>query len=170
MALEIERKFLICCYNTILLSDLFKIEPKKIGRFLINQSYIRADKEVEIRLRKVTDLDKTVNTTKFFLTIKGDGNTIREEHEIEISSNLYINLRPVHSYPLAKIRYAYAIDGYKFFVDTIRDPIERTYVEVEFTDPEVARLFKPERYFKFDKEVTEDPAHKMKNVWLEFCS
>ena len=74
--LEIERKFLM---------DGFPIGLEVISEVEIEQGYISFDPEV--RIRKATD--RYTGKEEFRITIKGNGDLIREEIETTISSDFY---------------------------------------------------------------------------------
>lgn len=164
--LEIKRKFLIGENVDLKYIPFLNNNYIKKGEYIINESFFHIDKNSEIILRSITDTQKNHHQYKFEFELKDNGILMHETHTIEISSSLYKSLAPLDK--IRKIRTTYEIDNYEIYVDSIRDPFERTYLDVAFNDPEVAILFEPERYFNFDQEVTDLDEHKLKNLYQEY--
>ena len=155
---EIERKFLVdlnILYDTVDLS--------RYKKYSIEQAYLSVE-ENEIRIRKITNSFKLISC---FMTIKSNGNLVRNEIEFKIKNSKYFNLIDSKMYSggiLNKERYRIAIQN-----DLIAE-FDKYYgnlyglllVEVEFSSKEEAKAFmKPEW---FGKEVTNDANYKNRNL------
>lgn len=149
--MEIERKFLV--------KELPKFLKSK-KNVSIEQSYLSFDPE--IRIRKWG--------SKYFLTVKGNGDISRDEFEIEITKAVYDEFFPKvigrtilktrYSIPMydtvQNIAYIAELDIYK----NIKYP--ECTVEVEFETEEEAKLFNVPKWF--GKEITYDKKYKNKNL------
>ena len=78
MTKEIERKFLLSEWPT----KISGLTPN-----LLEQGYLALDPEgKEVRLRK--------NGHQFWLTVKSDGDMVREEYEVELNETQFLKLWP----------------------------------------------------------------------------
>lgn len=136
MNIEIERKFLVKT-----LPDL-----KKHKKSYILQRYIAS--EPEIRLRKLDN--------KYIITKKGDGTSIREEEEIEVSEEVFEFLGGYEKNNfIEKYRYYIPLEsGLIAELDEYLDYLEGFFtVEVEFKNISDMKSFKPPIWF--GEELTE---------------
>ncbi|MDE6280988.1 MAG: hypothetical protein K2M15_04230 [Oscillospiraceae bacterium] len=150
---EIERKFLIDSFPTNL--------PLK-RQHQVYQAYLSLDPEVRIR-RNVKDGQDTAH----FLTIKSGHGLIREEVELDISKAHFYALAKMIGHPFVSkdFRVYQLPDGLELecsLVDQGMDS-EFMYAEIEFPNVDAAKSFTGLPIFK--REVTEDPAYRMKNYW-----
>lgn len=150
---EIERKFLI---------DSFPADLPLIRQHQVYQAYLSLDPEVRIR-RNVKDGQDTA----YFLTIKSGHGLVREEVELDISKAHFYALAKMAEHPFVSkdFRVYQLPDGLDLecsLVDKGKSS-EFMYAEIEFPDVDAAESFAALPIFK--KEVTEDPAYRMKNYW-----
>ena len=146
--MEIERKFLV---NT--LPDLTAYPSKKLS-----QAYIST--EPVIRLREMD--------SQFFLTVKSKGHLSREELEIPISHEEYINLyKKVEGHVIEKVRYYIPLNNeLTAELDIYHDFLEGLMtVEVEFSTEEAANAFVPPSWF--GKDITFDGRFKNNRLALD---
>ena len=152
--MEIERKWLL------------RRVPEKPpdSKYWIEQFYIST--EPEIRLRRCMPDGDYENDVPYRMTLKGDGTLSRSEAEVPVLEQYYqtvldiINLDPIQKHFLT-----YNVDGHKIEVSVILNDEKFIYAEVEFGTEEEALEFKFPWPEIVEKEVTEDPAYKMKNYW-----
>lgn len=144
MGLEIERKWLVI--GTPILN-------KDWTHSVVYQVYPYCEKGIDTVVMCMRATMKVSNNeVKYFLTVKGSGTLIREEYDIEISSELYhafllsemSNGRP----PIIKNYYTYMTkDGFKIELSCVDCDINTAfdnrfiYVEVEFESEEEAKRF-----------------------------
>lgn len=149
MSLEIERKYLV--YK---LPD--NLENYK--SYEIQQGYIVAFEEIEVRVRK--------KGNKFFQTIKSSGNLKREENEIDLSEKQFYKLWPLtEGKRIEKTRYEIPFCDWLIELDIYSGELNGLIVaEVEFANEEESKSFKPPTWFKM--EVTKDKRYKNKNLSL----
>lgn len=150
---EIERKFLI----DTLPADL----PLKRA-CQVYQAYLSLDPEVRIR-RNVKD----GRDTAYFLTIKSGHGLVREEVELDLAEAHFYALAKMIERPfVSKDFWVYQLpDGLELecsLVDRGTDS-EFMYAEIEFPSVDAAEAFTALPIFK--REITEDPAYRMKNYW-----
>ena len=150
---EIERKFLLESFPT----DLPLKEEKAVY-----QAYLSIDPEVRIRRNVVDGRDAT-----HFLAIKSNGDLVRQEVEIPITTEHFYALAEMVAQPfITKEFRIYQLPGGLELecshVDKGRDT-EFMYAEVEFPSVEAAENFEPLPCFTAD--VTKDFTSKMKNFW-----
>jgi CYTH domain-containing protein len=143
--MEIERKYLI--------SQL----PKDIDTYphkTIKQGYISTSPV--IRIRQIDDL--------FILTIKGKGLLAREEHELILTENEFINLsHKVESRIIEKTRFYIPLDPYTIELDLFHADLEGLILaEVEFDSLEDAHNFLPPTWF--GEDVTHDYTYQNSNL------
>ena len=150
---EIERKFLI---------DAFPADLPLKRQHQVYQAYLSLDPEVRIR-RNVKDGQDTA----YFLTIKSGHGLVREEVELDISKAHFYALAKMIEHPFVSkdFRVYQLPDGLELecsLVDKGKSS-EFMYAEIEFPNVDAAKSFAVLPIFK--KEVTEDPAYRMKNYW-----
>lgn len=151
--LEIERKFLM---------DGFPIGLDLISEVDIEQGYVSIDPEV--RIRKA--VDKHTGREEFRITIKGDGDLIRNEIETNISSDFYYDVIDFLDVNMIRKDYKkYKLGCWKFEVACVDPGTDREfyYGEIEFPTEEDARDFVVPSYF--GREITFNDDYKMKNYW-----
>ena len=152
---EIERKFLINNWP----SETPVVEGG--GGF---QAYISIDPEV--RIRAAHHKGKPM---LHFLTIKSNGELIRDEIEVKISKAQYDALVAMTGLePIKKELKKYQLpDGHILECCNVDPGTENNfmYAEVEFEDEDTANKFTPLPIFT--KEVTSDASFKMKNYWTK---
>lgn len=126
--LEIERKYIVesipenlCDYDS----------------FLINQSYLNIDPEVRIRK----------SGEEHFLTIKSDGSLYRNEVEIRIDEDNYLNLIKMAKSSLEKKRYLIPDGDMLYELDIYHNISGLITVEVEFRSEEEAMKFNKPKWF-----------------------
>ena len=143
--MEIECKYLI--EETP--SD-FKNFPSK----RIRQGYISTTPV--IRIRQLGD--------DYILTIKGKGLLAREEFELFISEDEFINLsKKVDNHIIDKTRYYIPYQNYIIELDIFHAQLEGLILaEVEFPSIEEANAFIPPKWMKTD--VTQDPTYQNSNL------
>lgn len=152
--MEIERKFLV--------SDKSLNLDRVKEWFIIEQYYLSY--LPEIRLRCKTDMN---NQKKCYITIKSDGDLIREEKEIEIPIVIYIQLKDCHlGNIIVKKRCLINLDNdllaeLDFYLDNLEG---LQVVEVEFNSKEEADNFNNCIPSWFGQEITYDKKYKNKNL------
>lgn len=151
---EIERKFLIERFPDTI--------QHLLSEFEIEQAYLSIDPEVRIRRKH-----KVGEYSLYFLTIKSNGDLIRDEVEIQINSVHYHTLMNMIQKPvITKLNRNYQLmDGLIlecFLVDQGTEN-EFMYAEIEFPSEEEAEHFVMPSWFI--KDITYDKSFKMKNYW-----
>ena len=137
----------------------------------MEQSYLNL--EPEVRLRKETS--KPIFELVFepymiyWITIKGNGDLIREEINKEITKEEYEALKRIGGITedkvIRKTHWETYIGKYKLELNIVDKGTENEfcYGEIEFGSEEEALAFEPLDWF--GKEVTYDNSYKMKNYW-----
>lgn len=160
--MEIERKWLF---------DMEKV-PIELSKTITTyfQGYISVEPEVRIRRKHVRRSLLTIdNEPTYALCIKGNGTLSRIEIQRDITKEEFNQLLEVGNMKtedlIHKVYYTIPIDKYKLTVGTVDCNLDSTfsYGEIEFESEEEALAFNPPDWF--GKEVTDDPAYKMKNYW-----
>lgn len=150
---EIERKFLIDSFPT----DL----PLK-REHQVYQAYLSLDPEVRIR-RNVKDGQDTA----YFLTIKSGYGLVRKEVELDISQAHFYALAEMAEQPFVSkdFRVYQLPGGLELECSLVDQGMDSAfmYAEIEFPSVDAAERFAVLPFFK--KEVTDDPAYRMKNYW-----
>lgn len=147
---EIERKWLV--------SKLPELNGFK--KAIIVQGYIAITNEgKEVRLRKKDD--------KFFLTVKGEGNLIRSENEVELTQEQFYKLWPAtKGKRLSKDRYFVPFAEFIIELDIYSEEYDGLVVaEVEFSSQKSASNFSTPDWF--GAEITEDKRYKNKILAFE---
>lgn len=153
--MEIERKFLI--------SEI-PSEMEFLEGYTVMQNYISINPE--IRIRKKINAD---GKTEYFITLKSDGNLVREEKETKIDKFMYKTLlRAALGEDIIKNTFVLKLDNNHNIECSIVDFDRNTkfmYAEIEFDSVKDAISFNPPSFF--EKETTYNKNYKMKNY---FCS
>lgn len=155
--MEIERKFLV---NKIPSGLLFKNNTIEIEQYYI-------DFKPEIRIRKIimgNDIFTVTGKAKHYMTIKSEGDIVRNEMEFQIYPTVFNKLKS--QYPDNKIRKTRYFTSDQSCIHTIEIDIYKDMplivAEVEFEDIQQAKNYDPPNWFV--KEVTNDPMYKNKNL------
>jgi CYTH domain-containing protein len=143
--MEIERKFLVDKLPTSL--DILKTNN-------IEQGYLSIVPEVRIRMLN----------DQYYLTVKSTGSLTRDEFEIEISNETYLDLKKnIIGKLLIKKRHYVDIGNFVAELDIYKNFENLKIVEVEFiTEAQASQFIVPEW---FGKEVTYDEEFKNKNLF-----
>lgn len=143
--MEIERKFLVAH-----LPPQLECYPHET----IEQGYLCTDPVVRVRRQG----------TAYYLTYKGPGLMVREEHEFPLSESGYQHLlSKVDGAVITKERYRIPVGKYTVELDVFDKPfLPLVLAEVEFETEEEARAFTPPDWF--GREVTHDPAYTNANL------
>lgn len=138
--MEIERKFLV---------ERLPEGVEQAPRRRIEQAYLCTEPVVRVRRKD----------EEYFLTYKGKGLLVREEHDLPLTREAYLHLLPKADGSLiAKDRYLIPFGGYTIELDVFDPPFAPLVMaEVEFPTEEAALAFQPPEWF--GKEVTYDPAY-----------
>ena len=151
--LEIERKFLM---------DGFPIGLEVISEVEIEQGYVSFDPEV--RIRKATD--KSTGKEEFRITIKGDGDLVRNEFETNIASDFYYDTADFLNVRMIQKDYKkYKFGPWKLEVAHVDPGTDWAffYAEIEFPTEQDAKDFVVPNFF--GREITFNDDYKMKNYW-----
>lgn len=150
---EIERKFLI---------DSFPADLPLKRQHQVYQAYLSLDPEIRIRRN-----EKEGQDTAYFLTIKSGNGLVREEVELDITEAHFYALAKMIEHPfISKDFRVYHLPGGLELECSLVDKGMRSefmYAEIEFPNVDAAKNFAVFPIFK--KEVTDDPAYRMKNYW-----
>ena len=143
--MEIERKFTV------------KELPENLAGYpgkRIEQGYL-CTKPV-LRVRRKGD--------EYWLTYKGEGLLVREEHEFPLDEEAYRHLlAKADGRIITKDRYHIPCGEYTIELDVFDGDLAPLVIaEVEFPSVEAAQAFAPPPWF--DKDVTEDPAYSNSNL------
>ena len=160
MAREIESKYLI----DVDIEEL-KAQPG-VTVSELEQYYLFAEDTGELRFRKADD--------RYFLTIKGGGNRVREEVEVEIFSKLYDAMKKCRVGRLIrKTRYRLPHQGYTWEIDIYHsDTFE---LDSEFYGLKIAEVEvnsedeypKPPDFLTVIRDVTFEVSFKNRNLAIE---
>lgn len=147
MPKEIEKKFLI---------QYLPQGWKQNKRESIAQGYVFNCQEGVVRVRKKGE--------SYFQTIKGRGNMVREEIEIELSREQFDFLwQHTRGQKISKHRYYIAYQSFLIELDIFTDVLEGLIIaEVEFENEEASRNFVPPDWF--GREVTDDARYQNSNL------
>jgi CYTH domain-containing protein len=148
MSKEIEKKFLL------------KSLPEGIGQGIkILQGYLSVG-DPEVRVRSKDD--------RFFLTRKGGEGFVREEEEYEISRQIFEILWPLtENARIEKTRYEIIVeDGLTWEIDEFHSAqTEGLFLaEIELPDESAKPLIPSNIAAVIEKDVTDDPVYKNKNL------
>lgn len=155
--MEIERKWLL---DAKWVSNVLLVSYPVDSHYQIEQSYLSINPEV--RIRHIVTIDGDFEYP-YKLTIKGNGDLIREEVELPLSNDQYTSLLTLldNKVPIQKDVYIYQINRYR--IEVVKVDNEWAYAEVEFESKDEA-----DQYcfpFPYIEEVTYDNDYKMKNYW-----
>jgi CYTH domain-containing protein len=150
LAAEIERKFLI---------PRRPPELEQARSEEIEQGYLAADVESEVRVRKIGE--------QGVLTVKRGSGRDRSEEEIEITEEQFQALWPVtEGRRIEKRRYQVPLDGLTVEIDVYGGALTGlTTAEVEFDSTEESEAFDPPAWF--GDELTDDPRWSNQALALE---
>lgn len=149
MSKEIERKFLV--------KEVPDLDSKQVYSEIIEQYYLEMNPE--IRVRKITDSKRH---SMYYITIKSDGDLVRDELEFQIYPSVFNQLKAqANDNRIIKTRYYLPCGKYTVNLDVYHSIVLLT-VEVEFRDIEEANSFNPPDWF--GEEVTNDKRYKNKNL------
>ena len=143
--MEIERKFLV----ETLPEELEQYPAKHIEQAYLCRSPV-------IRVRRSND--------DYYLTCKGAGLLKREEHELPLTEEAYLQLlEKAEGLAIRKVRYCIPWREYTIELDVFAPPLAPLVLaEVEFPTEEAAAAFQPPVWF--GTEVTWDPAYCNSNL------
>jgi adenylate cyclase len=145
--MEIERKFLVTSF------------PKPISTQEITQYYIVTNENEEIRVRQMTEGNKT----QYFITIKRGTGMEREEKEYPIKEDVFNQLMSFAIGEIKKTRHVITEGRYGISVDEFKGKLEGLKIaELEFKTTKEARDFVPPDWF--GEEVTYKENYKNKNL------
>lgn len=153
MGIEIERKFIS---NVNIKTFLEQINAELLSVLEITQNYIAVGEE-EVRSRAV----KTPEKIEYFLTYKKGKGLQREELEVPIMEETFIQLNSTYR-PIIKTRTKYKLNDLILEIDKYKD-FDFNTVEIEFSTVEDAESFKP--FDWFEQEVTSNKAFKNQHLW-----
>ena len=148
--LEIERKFLV---------DAPPESDKVVSRTDVVQGYLAvAEDGAEVRLRR--------KGNRYFQTVKGSGDLVRVESEIEMTPEQFRELWPAtEGRRVEKTRYEMPYDGLTIELDVYHGRLEGLYTaEVEFVSLSESEAFVTPSWF--GSEVTHDNRYKNKFLAL----
>lgn len=153
MAKEIERKFIIDRMPV-------DISDYTLSSTSIIQSYLSINDNEEVRIRHSFKDD-----VQCFLTVKRGKGLERDEYEVNISHQTFLDLQPVHIKPLTKTRWYVVMSDIHMEIDvyTSKENLGLCIAEVEFDTAQEAEDFVPPEWF--GQEVTEDKAYKNQSLW-----
>ncbi len=146
--MEIERKFLVA-----------KLPPEldSVVGISIRQGYVAiADSDFELRFRQKDDF--------YYQTIKQGSGLVRQEYEIELTSDQFNSLWPLTANSrIQKVRYNLPLGNLICELDIFGEPLTGLQlVEVEFDTLEQSSAFVPPDWF--GNEVTEDRRYKNRQL------
>lgn len=156
MAKEIERKFIIDRMPV-------DISDYTLTSTAIVQSYLSINDNEEVRVRRSTFR----NDVQCFLTVKRGKGLERDEYEVSISHQSFLDLQPMHTKPLIKTRWYVIISDIHMEIDvyTSKENSGLCIVEVEFDTVQDAQNFCPP--FWFGEEVTNNKNYKNQSLWMK---
>ena len=137
--MEIERKFLV----TAIPEDLTRYPRRRV-----EQAYLCTEPVLRVRRKD----------EQYFLTYKGPGLLVREEHEFPLTEEAYLHLlEKADGNRIAKARYELPCGPYTIELDVFDPPFAPLMLaEVEFPGEAEALTFQPRVWL--GEEVTYDPA------------
>ncbi|MCH2175910.1 MAG: CYTH domain-containing protein [Lentisphaeria bacterium] len=150
MSLEVEKKYRI----SNLPDEIYKVAGIEIRQGYLNPG--KMGNEVRIRSKG----------SNYYLTVKGQGDIVREEVELEISKEHFNELWPMtEGARIEKIRYPIPWGDLTFEVDLFKGKLKGLQVvEVEFTDQLQASSFHQPDFF--GEDLTTDERYKNANLAL----
>ncbi len=158
---EIERKFLI--------RSSYEITKTPIEELEIMQNYLAVNKEEEVRIRSMIDINED-NKYSHHLDIKAGEGLIRDEFKKSISKETFYSLmKNIKAKPIIKNRYLYEYKDYIIEIDVYlnKELKDLRIIEVEFKSLEDANSFiLPKWLFNLSVvEVTYNKDYKNANLW-----
>lgn len=143
--MEIERKFTV------------KELPEHLGDYpckRIEQGYLCTKPVLRVRRKG----------EEYWLTYKGEGLLVREEHEFPLNETAYRHLlAKADGRVIQKDRYHIPYGEYTIELDVFHGELAPLVIaEVEFPSVDAANSFVPPAWF--DKDVTDDPAYSNSNL------
>lgn len=158
---EIERKFLI--------RSSYEITKTPIEELEIMQNYLAVNKEEEVRIRSMIDINED-NKYSHHLDIKAGEGLIRDEFKKLISKETFYSLmKNIKAKPIIKNRYLYEYKDYIIEIDVYlnKELKDLRIIEVEFKSLEDANSFiLPKWLFNLSVvEVTYNKDYKNANLW-----
>lgn len=152
MGIKTERKFL---------TDAVPDDVEVLKKITIHQSYLATGEE-EVRIRKSV----VEGNTQYLLTIRKGRGITRNNFEMEISEDTYLQLlKGVKNRVLSKTRSKVPLGNNVVDVDVYHhlqfDNL--IIIEIEFESEEEARAFIPPHWF--GQEVTDDPSYTNQHLW-----
>ncbi len=150
--IEIERKFMISAFPT---------ELELLFSAVVEQGYLSTSPEVRIR-SCVGDGEDSCR-----LTVKGEGDLVRKEVEVELTREQFESLRELLDRPLIRKDFrVYRLGDCKLECSCVDPgtPDSFMYAEVEFDSESAAERFVPPDYLT--EEVTYKSEYRMKSYWL----
>lgn len=143
--MEIERKFTV------------KELPENLASYpckRIEQGYLCTKPVLRVRRKG----------EEYWLTYKGEGLLVREEHEFPLTAEAYRHLlSKADGRIIEKDRYHIPCEGYTVELDVFDGELAPLVIaEVEFPSVEAANFFVPPAWF--GEDVTEDPAYSNSNL------
>jgi len=158
---EIERKFLI--------RSSYEITKTPIEELEIMENYLAVNKEEEVRIRSMIDINED-NKYSHHLDIKAGEGLIRDEFKKLISKETFYSLmKNIKAKPIIKNRYLYEYKDYIIEIDVYlnKELKDLRIIEVEFKSLEDANSFiLPKWLFNLSVvEVTYNKDYKNANLW-----
>jgi CYTH domain-containing protein len=146
---EIERKFVLEGGTEL---------TRGVDGVPIRQGYLTAGEVMEVRLRAKGD--------RRFLTVKSGSGLVREEREVELSSEQFEALWPTtEGRRIEKTRYEIGLGELVVELDVYHGELAGLCTaELEFASEEEARSFDPPEWL--GREVTEDDRYANRNLAL----
>lgn len=147
---EIERKFL--------LEQIPELPTANRSR--IDQGYLVTE-QAELRIRRIG--------RECLMTVKGEGDLVRDEWETEIPGWVFDALWPrTEGARVEKERYSVAYGDHLLEIDLFRGALEGLcLLEVEFGSEDEASRFTPPGWVGRAVDVTDDPAYKNLRLALD---
>lgn len=150
--MEIERKFLM---------DGFPEGLPELSRAQVRQGYLCVRPTVRIRSKQ------TAAGTDYRLCFKGEGTIARQEVELPLEPEVFVQLEELLEMPMVHKDYrVYALpDGRRLECSLVDQgtPTAFYYAEVEFDSLEEAYAFVPPAFL--GREVTEERGYSMGEYW-----
>ncbi len=154
--MEIERKFLM--------APAFPADLPLLEKAEVYQGYIAVHPVVRIRSKRT---DGAHGRASYVLCFKGEGTIARQETELDITEEVFLELSQLLQAPMIRKDYrVYALaDGRRLECSCVDQgtPTEFWYAEVEFPTLEEAYAFVPPAFL--GREVTEEAEYGMSSYW-----
>lgn len=163
--MEIERKWLLTKDQFYDLLLGYKAHKKAYSE----QAYLNMSPEVRVRRERPALSSGLDLVFTYELTLKGEGDLSRGEVNVPICEKEYYELLRMANLTnadcIVKCIYDINIDNENVTICHVNPdlPSNFYYAEVEFTSEGKANSYIPP--FEYLREVTREPAYKMKNIW-----